>query len=97
MKLLAQLIKLPVWVYRLFVSPLLGPRCRYLPTCSDYALEALDKHGACRGSLLALKRLARCHPVTWLGGGSGFDPVPEPSSASRPPRGCAHEQAMPSP
>lgn len=84
MKPLAQLLKLPVLVYRLFVSPLIGPRCRFLPTCSDYALEALDKHGAWRGSLLALKRLARCHPVAFLGGGSGFDPVPEP-------RACAHE------
>ncbi|MGR8919686.1 MAG: membrane protein insertion efficiency factor YidD [Gammaproteobacteria bacterium] len=58
--------------YRLLLSPLLGPRCRYLPTCSEYALEALATHGAWRGSVLSLRRIARCHP--W--GGSGHDPVP---------------------
>jgi putative membrane protein insertion efficiency factor len=50
----------------------IGPRCRYLPTCSDYALEALETHGLARGLFLAAKRLLRCHP--W--GGSGYDPVP---------------------
>lgn len=53
-------------------SRLLGPNCRYLPTCSAYAVEALEKHGAIRGGALAVKRLLRCHP--W--GGSGYDPVP---------------------
>ncbi len=61
-----------VLVYRWGVSPLLASRCRYLPTCSDYALEALDRHGPARGGWLVLKRLARCHPL----GGCGFDPVP---------------------
>ena len=61
-----------VHAYRYLLSPLLGPRCRYLPTCSAYALEALQRHGALRGSWLALKRICRCHP--W--GGSGHDPVP---------------------
>ncbi len=61
-----------VRAYRLLLSPLLGPRCRYLPTCSEYALEALARHGALRGSLLSLRRVLRCHP--W--GGSGHDPVP---------------------
>ena len=60
-------------LYQLFVSPVLGPSCRYLPTCSDYAAEAIERHGAIVGCWLALKRLARCHP--W--GGSGYDPVPE--------------------
>ena len=64
-------------LYRLCLSPLLPPSCRYLPTCSEYAAEAIDRHGAGRGLLLALKRLARCHP--W--GGSGYDPVPEPRLA----------------
>ncbi len=59
--------------YQLFISPVLGPSCRYLPSCSDYAAEAIERHGALVGSWLALKRLARCHP--W--GGSGYDPVPE--------------------
>ena len=61
-----------VRAYRLLVSPLLAPRCRYLPTCSEYAIEALRRHGALRGGLLALRRILRCHP--W--GGHGYDPVP---------------------
>lgn len=64
-----------VWLirgYRRFVSPLLPPSCRYTPTCSAYAVDAIVMHGAVRGSWLALRRLLRCHP--W--GGSGYDPVP---------------------
>jgi hypothetical protein len=61
-----------VLLYRYGVSPLLGQPCRFQPTCSEYALEALHRHGAGRGTVLALTRLARCHP--W--GGSGYDPVP---------------------
>lgn len=66
-----------VRVYRALVSPLLGPRCRYHPSCSAYAIEALSTHGAARGSWLAARRLARCHP--WAEG--GFDPVPARSGA----------------
>ena len=62
-----------VKLYRVTISPLLGANCRYQPTCSAYAIEALQKHGAFRGSVLAAKRIARCHP--W--GGHGYDPVPE--------------------
>jgi putative membrane protein insertion efficiency factor len=58
--------------YRLTLSPYLGGACRFLPTCSVYALEAIERHGAWRGSLLALRRLSKCHPL----GSSGFDPVP---------------------
>jgi len=65
--------------YQLLVSPLLPPACRFLPTCSEYASEAVERHGACRGGILALRRLARCHP--W--GGSGYDPVPEPGGLDR--------------
>jgi putative membrane protein insertion efficiency factor len=61
-----------ILAYRYLVSPLLRPRCRYLPTCSEYALEAVARHGALRGGWLGLRRLCRCHP--W--GGAGWDPVP---------------------
>lgn len=73
MSLLARILSVPVHAYRLVVSPWLGMNCRFQPTCSEYALEALDKHGALRGSWLTLRRILRCHP----GGGSGYDPVPE--------------------
>jgi putative membrane protein insertion efficiency factor len=62
--------------YRLFVSPHLGCNCRYLPSCSEYAIEAIEDHGLVRGTALAAGRLARCHP--W--GGSGLDPVPVPGT-----------------
>ncbi len=70
---LAHLAALPVRAYRPLLSPWLGVNCRYQPTCSAYALEALEKHGAIRGAWLAIRRIARCHP----GGGSGYDPVPD--------------------
>jgi putative membrane protein insertion efficiency factor len=73
---LARLAAVPlialVKLYRFVLSPLIAPRCRFLPTCSEYALEALRRHGAWRGGYLALRRILRCHP--W--GGSGYDPVP---------------------
>jgi len=68
----------PIRFYRRFLSPLIPPSCRYHPTCSAYALEAIETHGPVRGLVLALRRLARCHPITFLGGGSGVDPVPHP-------------------
>lgn len=70
---LAHLFALPVRAYRLIASPWVGHGCRFQPTCSAYALQALEQHGAFRGGWLTLKRISRCHP--W--GGSGFDPVPE--------------------
>ncbi len=71
-----------VKLYRLTISPLLGANCRYQPTCSEYALEALRVHGAFRGSALAAKRIARCHP--W--GGHGYDPVPGKEEEPDEPR-----------
>lgn len=62
-----------ITAYRWLVSPLLGPNCRFHPSCSAYALEALKQHGALRGSWLAIKRIGRCHP--WNPG--GYDPVPD--------------------
>ena len=68
----ARLVALPVHAYRLLLSPWIGHGCRFQPTCSAYALEALATHGALRGSWLAARRLGRCHPL----GGHGHDPVP---------------------
>lgn len=62
----------PIRVYKYCISPLLPPACRFYPTCSEYAQEAILTHGVLRGSFLALRRLARCHPL----GGHGYDPVP---------------------
>ena len=62
-----------IQAYRWFVSPLLGPNCRFYPTCSCYAQESIERHGALRGSWLAVRRIARCHP--WHEG--GYDPVPD--------------------
>ncbi len=67
---------LPIRFYRLFVSPVLPASCRYQPSCSAYAMEAIRLHGPVKGPALAVKRLLRCHPIKWLGGSSGFDPVP---------------------
>jgi uncharacterized protein len=75
----AKLLIALVRAYQLTLSPLLGGSCRFLPTCSAYAIEALRTHGAVRGSLLAARRLAACHPF----GRSGLDPVP-PLPRERP-------------
>lgn len=77
---LAMLAIVPVRVYQLAISPWLPVSCRYQPTCSEYALEALRQWGLARGMGLALRRIGRCHP--W--GGHGYDPVPA--------RGCGHAE-----
>ena len=68
------LIKL-IKSYKYIISPLIGQSCRYLPTCSDYSVEALKKFGLIKGILMSLKRILSCHPIKFLGGGEGFDPV----------------------
>ncbi|GAB3407969.1 membrane protein insertion efficiency factor YidD [Massilia agilis] len=82
--------RLLVWLvrgYQLLVSPMLGQNCRFYPTCSNYAVEALRTHGAGRGSWLALRRVCRCHP--WNPG--GVDPVPPARQDSHPAAcGCNH-------
>jgi len=70
--IISYLLLLPIKFYQYCISPLKPPACRFVPTCSQYAIEAVQKYGPLKGSWLALKRLLRCHP--W--GGSGYDPVP---------------------
>lgn len=76
LRLLISILAVPVMgmvlIYRWFISPLLPQCCRFQPTCSAYGLEALEKHGVLRGSVLTVRRISKCHP--W--GSSGFDPVP---------------------
>ena len=79
-----------IHAYRLLLSPLLPPSCRYTPTCSAYGLEAVRRHGALYGGWLTLRRILRCHP--W--GGQGYDPVPGSQPETDPPHshgpGCGH-------
>ena len=83
-----RLLMLLIRAYQLCISPLLGPKCRFYPSCSAYALDALRQHGTGKGSWLALKRLCKCHP--WHPG--GYDPVPEKSNStpSTTACGCRH-------
>ena len=76
MKTVLRILSLPfmllIRIYQLIVSPVLGQKCRFTPTCSNYMLDALKKYGPFKGGWLGVKRIARCHP--W--GGHGYDPVP---------------------
>ena len=62
-------------VYKFLISPLLGNSCRYLPTCSEYSIDALKEHGFFKGLFMSIKRILSCHPIKFLGGGEGFDPI----------------------
>ena len=61
--------------YKYLISPLLGHSCRYLPTCSEYSIDALKEYGFFKGLLISIKRILSCHPIKFLGGGGGYDPV----------------------
>jgi putative membrane protein insertion efficiency factor len=72
LQILSLLFILLIRIYQKLISPMLGPKCRYTPTCSEYTVQALKKHGLFKGGWMAIKRISSCHP--W--GGSGYDPVP---------------------
>jgi len=76
------LIKL-IKIYRFLISPLLGYSCRYMPTCSEYTIEALKEFGLVKGILMSIKRILSCHPIKLLGGGDGFDPVKKEMKAKK--------------
>ena len=76
MTLTRRLAIAPIRFYQLCISPWLGVRCRFDPTCSAYAIEAVERHGAAKGAMLSLRRISRCHPF----GGMGYDPVPHTHS-----------------
>jgi|TARA_B110000003_G_scaffold259938_1_gene280351 uncharacterized protein len=70
-------------VYKFLISPLLGHSCRYLPTCSEYSIEALKEFGLVKGIFISIKRILSCHPIKFLGGGDGFDPVKKQIKAKK--------------
>jgi putative membrane protein insertion efficiency factor len=78
-KILIKLIK----GYKLIISPLLGPSCRYQPTCSEYTIDALKEFGLIKGTFMSIKRILSCHPIKFLGGGDGFDPVKKEMKAKK--------------
>jgi hypothetical protein len=75
-----KMLQAPIRFYRAFISPLKPPTCRFVPTCSQYALEAIEVHGAFKGAYLAAKRIGKCHPFH----PGGFDPVPPRQGAKEP-------------
>ena len=75
MNLITSIIIKLIKTYKFFISPMLGNSCRYLPTCSEYSIEALKTYGLIKGIFISTKRILSCHPIKFLGGGEGFDPV----------------------
>ena len=75
MRILTKIVIKIIKSYKYLISPLLGNSCRYLPTCSDYSIDAIKIYGLSKGLALSLKRIFSCHPIKFLGGGGGFDPV----------------------
>lgn len=80
--MIAKLLIMLVHGYRWLISPYLQPRCRFEPTCSAYAVHALQYHGLKHGLRLIIRRLMRCHPIKRLGGSFGYDPVPQSQSST---------------
>ena len=75
MNIFTKVIIKSIKIYKFVISPLLGQSCRYLPTCSEYSIEALKEYGLTKGIYMSIKRILSCHPIKFLGGGNGFDPV----------------------
>ena len=78
-KLLIKIIK----GYKYLISPLFGHSCRYFPTCSEYSIDALKEFGLIKGTYVSLKRILSCHPIKFLGGGDGFDPIKKEMKAKK--------------
>ena len=79
MKIIKYILIKIIKFYKLLISPYLGNNCRYLPTCSEYFMESLEEYGVLKGSLKGTKRILSCHPIRFLGGSEGFDPVKKKS------------------
>ena len=75
MNIITQILIKLIKGYKFLISPLLGQSCRYLPTCSEYSVEALQTFGFIKGICVSIKRILSCHPIKFLGGGEGFDPI----------------------
>ena len=75
MKIFSYLLIKIIKIYQLIISPYLGKNCRYLPTCSEYFIDCLNEHGFIKGTVIGIKRVTSCHPIKFLGGGEGFDPI----------------------
>ena len=76
MKIIDNFVILIIKLYKYLISPFLISNCRYLPTCSEYFIDCIKLNGTLKGTLLGIKRILKCHPIKFLGGGSGFDPAP---------------------
>ena len=75
MKFIRYILSKIIKLYKLIISPYLSGNCRYLPTCSEYFIDSLNEHGVFKGTMKGTKRILTCHPIKFLGGGEGFDPV----------------------
>lgn len=83
MKFINLTLILTIKFYKYFISPYIGTNCRYMPTCSNYFLDCIKLNGAFKGTALGIKRILRCHPIKYLGGGDGFDPAPNLNSKGK--------------
>jgi len=83
MKIISKILIKLIKGYKFFISPLFGNSCRYLPTCSEYSIEAIENYGFLKGLCISLKRIFSCHPIKFLGGGEGYDPVKKNSEVKK--------------